>query len=142
MTQVLLFLVFGLLLLDRVDFKSLALFQDEFLSLVVCGLILNIATNPNSILKLEHPVLNYFGKISYGLYVYHLFAVVIVLKALPEVLPLQDWSPWISYPLSLGLILLLTTGISHLSYKYFESYFLRKKVRFSKVLSGDMVEEK
>jgi peptidoglycan/LPS O-acetylase OafA/YrhL len=120
----------------------LALFQDEFLSLVVCGLILNIATNPNSILKLEHPVLNYFGKISYGLYVYHLFAVVIVLKLLPTVLPIQEWSPWISYPLSLGLILLLTTGISHLSYKYFESYFLRKKVRFSKVLSGDMVEEK
>jgi peptidoglycan/LPS O-acetylase OafA/YrhL len=142
LTQVLLLLVFGLLLLDRVDFKSLALFQDEFLSLVVCGLILNIATNPNPILKLEHPVLNYFGKISYGLYVYHLFAVVFVLKGLPTVLPLQDWFPWISYPLSLGLILLLTTGISHLSYKYFESYFLRKKVKFSTVVSGDLVEAK
>jgi peptidoglycan/LPS O-acetylase OafA/YrhL len=139
-TQVLLFLVFGLLLLDKVDFKSLELFQDEFLSLVVCGLILNIATNPNSILKLEYPLLNYFGKISYGLYVYHLFAVVIVLKLMPVVLPLQDWSPWISYPVSLGLILLLTTGISHLSYKYFESYFLRKKVKFSTVVSGDLVE--
>jgi peptidoglycan/LPS O-acetylase OafA/YrhL len=61
---------------------------------------------------------------------------------LPTVLPLQEWSTWISYPVTLGLILLLTTGMSHLSYKYFESYFLRKKVRFSKVLSGDMVEEK
>jgi hypothetical protein len=131
-----------LLLLNYIDLKSIEFLQEELLSLVVCGLILNIATNPNSILKLEHPVLNYFGKISYGLYVYHLFAVVIVLKALPEVLPLQDWSPWNSYPQSLGLILLLTTGISHLSYKYFEGYFLRKKVRFSKVLSGDMVEEK
>jgi peptidoglycan/LPS O-acetylase OafA/YrhL len=67
---------------------------------------------------------------------------VIVLKGLPEVLPLQDWSPWTSYPLSLGLILLLTTGISHLSYKYFESYFLRKKVKFSAVVSGDLVEAK
>ena len=142
LTQVLLLLVFGLLLLDRIDFKSLELFQDELLSLVVCGLILNIATNPNSILKLEHPLLNYFGKISYGLYVYHLFAVVIVLKGLPEILPLQDWSPWISYPLSLGLILLLTTGISHLSYRYFESYFLREKVKFSTVVIGDLVEAK
>jgi peptidoglycan/LPS O-acetylase OafA/YrhL len=140
MTQVLLLLVFGLLLLDRVDFKSLELFQDEFLSLVVCGLILNIATNPNSILKLEQSLLNYFGKISYGLYVYHLFAVVIVLKFLPSVLSLQEWSPWVSYPVSLGLILLLTTGISHLSYKYFESYFLRKKAKFSKVVSGDLIE--
>jgi peptidoglycan/LPS O-acetylase OafA/YrhL len=142
MTQVLLLLVFGLLLLDRVNFKSLALFQDEFLALVVCGLILNIATNPNSILKLEHSLLNYFGKISYGLYVYHLFVVVIVLKGLPTALPIQDWSPWISYPLSLGLILLLTTGISHLSYRYIESFFLREKVRFSTLLSGDLVKEK
>jgi peptidoglycan/LPS O-acetylase OafA/YrhL len=142
MTQVFLFLLFGLLLFERVDFKSFALFQDEFLALVVCGLILNIATNRNSILKLEHPVLNYFGKISYGLYVYHLFAVVIVLKLLPAVLPIPDWTPWISYPVSLGLILLLTTGISHLSYRYFESYFLRKKVKFSTVVSGDLVETK
>ncbi len=141
-TQLLLLLVFVLLLLDRVDFKSLELFQDEFLSLIVCGLILNIATNPNSILKLEYPLLNYFGKISYGLYVYHLFAVVIVLKVMSTVLPFQDWSLWISYSVNLGLILLLTTGISHLSYRYFESYFLRKKVRFSKVLSGDLVKEK
>jgi peptidoglycan/LPS O-acetylase OafA/YrhL len=131
-----------LLLLNYIDLKSIEFLQEELLSLVVCGLILNIATNPNSILKLEHPLLNYFGKISYGLYVYHLFAVVLVLKLLPIVLPLQEWSTWISYPVTLGLILLLTTGMSHLSYKYFESYFLRKKVRFSKVLSGDMVEEK
>lgn len=141
-TQVILFGLFVLLLLNYIDLKSIEFLQEELLSVVVCGLILNIATNPNSILKLEHPLLNYFGKISYGLYVYHLFAVVLVLKLLPTVFPLQEWSTWISYPVTLGLILLLTTGISHLSYKYFESYFLRKKVHFSKVLSGDMVEEK
>jgi peptidoglycan/LPS O-acetylase OafA/YrhL len=140
MTQVFLFLLFGLLLFELVDFMSLELFQDEFLALVVCGLILNIATNPNSILKLEHSLLNYFGKISYGLYVYHLFAVVIVLKLLPTVLPIQDWSPWISYPLFLLTILGLTTVLSHFSYRYFESYFLRKKVKFSTVMSGDLVE--
>jgi peptidoglycan/LPS O-acetylase OafA/YrhL len=139
-TQVTLFGLFVLLLLNYIDLKSIEFLQEELLSLVVCGLILNIATNPQSIVKLEHPLLNYFGKISYGLYVYHLFAVVLVLKGLPTLFPIKEWSPWISYPVTLGLILLLTTGISHLSYRYFESYFLRKKVRFSKVLSGDMVE--
>jgi hypothetical protein len=39
------------------------------------------------------------------------------------------------------MILGLTTGISQLSYRYFESYFLLKKVRYSAVLSGDVVEE-
>jgi peptidoglycan/LPS O-acetylase OafA/YrhL len=74
--------------------------------------------------------------------VYHLFAVVLVLKGLPALLPLKEWPVWISYPVTLGSILLLTTGISHFSYRYFESYFLRKKVLFSKVLSGDLLEAK
>jgi peptidoglycan/LPS O-acetylase OafA/YrhL len=139
-TQVTLFGLFVLLLLNYIDLKSIEFLQEELLSLVVCGLILNIATNPNSILKLEHPLLNYFGKISYGLYVYHLFAVVLVLKGLPTLLPIKEWSAWISYPITLGLILLLTTGISHFSYRYFESYFLRKKARFSTVMSGDLVK--
>jgi peptidoglycan/LPS O-acetylase OafA/YrhL len=139
-TQLTLFGLFVLLLLNYIDLKSIEFLQEELLSLVVCGLILNIATNPQSIVKLEHLVLNYFGKISYGLYVYHLFAVVLVLKSLPTLLPIKEWSPWISYPVTLGSILLLTTGISHLSYKYFESYFLRKKARFSTVMSGDLVK--
>jgi len=139
-SQVTLFGLFVLLLLNYIDLKSIEFLQEELLSLVVCGLILNIATNPQSIVKLEHLVLNYFGKISYGLYVYHLFAVVLVLKSLPTLLPIKEWSLWISYPVTLGSILLLTTGISHLSYKYFESYFLRKKARFSTVMSGDLVK--
>jgi peptidoglycan/LPS O-acetylase OafA/YrhL len=72
--------------------------------------------------------------------VYHLFAVVLVLKGLPGIIDLQALPNWIAYPLTLGMILILTTGISHLSYRYFERYFLRKKVRYSAVLSGDLVE--
>jgi peptidoglycan/LPS O-acetylase OafA/YrhL len=116
--------------------------QDELISLVVCGLILNIASNPSTLISLENGLFAYLGKLSYGLYMYHLFAVVLVLKALPMLLPLQELPTWIGYPLTLGSILILTTGISELSYRYFESYFLRKKVKFSKVLSGDLAGEK
>ena len=38
------------------------------------------------------------------------------------------------YPLSL----FLTITIAGLSYKYFESYFLKKKKRFSSILSGNI----
>ena len=131
--------LFVLLLSNTLEFKSFAWIQDELISLVVCGLVINIASNRQSLLNLENPVFSYFGKLSYGLYVYHLFAVVLVLKGLPTLLPIQSWSLWIYYPVTLGSILLLTTGISHLSYTYFESYFLRKKVKFSTVLSGDLV---
>jgi peptidoglycan/LPS O-acetylase OafA/YrhL len=138
--QVGLLLVFGLMLTDTIDYGPFYWMQDELISLVVCGLILNIATNPRVLISLENRVFHYFGKLSYGLYVYHLFAVVLVLKGLVVLLPLKEWSVWISYPVTLGSILLLTTGISHFSYRYFESYFLKKKVKFSAVLSGDMVE--
>jgi peptidoglycan/LPS O-acetylase OafA/YrhL len=141
LVQVVLILLFVLMVTDRIDYASFAWIQDELISLVVCGLIINIATNIRSLVHLENPVFSYFGKLSYGLYVYHLFAVVLVLKGLPALLSIQEWSPWISYPITLGSILLLTTGISHLSHTYFESYFLRKKVRFSKVLSGDLVNQ-
>ena len=137
-----LILLFVLMVMDRIDYSSIAWIQDELISLVVCGLIINIGTNPHTLVSLENRGFAYLGKLSYGLYVYHLFAVVLVLKGLPALLSIQSWSPWVSYPLTLGLVLLLTTGISHLSYSYFESYFLRKKVRFSTVLSGDLVGEK
>ena len=142
LVQVALLLLFIMMGMDWIDFKSFTWVQDELISLVLCGLIINVASNTHSILNLENSVFSYLGKLSYGLYVYHLFAVVLVLKGLPTLLPIQEWSPWISYPVTLGLIFLLTTGISHLSYTYFESYFLRKKVRFSTVLSGDMVKTK
>ena len=142
LVQVALLLLFVVLGMDWIDFKSLIWMQDELISIVLCGLIINVASNTQSIINLENSVFSYLGKLSYGLYVYHLFAVVLVLKGLPALLPIQEWSSWISYPITLGSILLLTTGISHLSYRYFESYFLRKKVRFSTVLSGDMVKTK
>ncbi len=141
MVQVTLLLLFLLLGADWIDFRSLAWVQDELISLVVCGLIITIATNPRPLISLENRLFAYLGKLSYGLYVYHLFAVVLVLKGLVPVLQLQSLPSWIDYPLTLGLILLLTTGISHLSYRYFESYFLKKKVRYSVVLSGDLVEK-
>jgi hypothetical protein len=59
---------------------------------------------------------------------------------MPVIVDLQSLPTWMGYSLTLGMILILTTGISHLSYRYFESYFLRKKVRYSVVLSGDVVE--
>ena len=140
--QIGLLVLFVCMGLDWIAYHSLAWMQDELISLVVCGLILNIATNPRSLVSLENSVFAYLGKLSYGLYVYHLFAVVLVLKGLPAIVDLQALPTWIGYPLTLGAVLILTTGISQLSYRYFESYFLRKKVRYSAVLSGDLANTK
>ena len=142
LVQACLLLLFVGMGMDWIPYHSLAWIQDELISLVVCGLILNIATNPRTLIPLENGLFAYLGKLSYGLYVYHLFAVVLVLKGLPIVVDLKFLPTWLSYPLTLGTILVLTTGISHLSYRYFESYFLQKKIKFTTILSGDLANTK
>ena len=140
--QGVLLLLFVCMGLDWIEYHSLAWMQDELISLVVCGLILNIASNPSTLISLENGLFAYLGKLSYGLYVYHLFAVVLVLKGLPVIVDLQALPTWMGYSLTLGMILILTIGISHLSYRYFESYFLRKKIKFTTILSGDLAKTK
>jgi peptidoglycan/LPS O-acetylase OafA/YrhL len=105
----------------------------EFYGLLFGIVILNLAANKNSIVNLENSVLNYLGKISYGLYMFHPLAIVITLKSL---IFFNINNIIFQYVLSFAL----TVIISGISYKYFESYFLRKKTRFSKILSGENVK--
>jgi peptidoglycan/LPS O-acetylase OafA/YrhL len=75
--------------------------------------------------------LTYLGRISYGLYVYH-FAVLKAIDALTERSAILRHGNWIfDYLIGLPLTIL----IAHLSYKYFESPFLRLKERFTFVES-------
>jgi peptidoglycan/LPS O-acetylase OafA/YrhL len=68
-------------------------------------------------------LLAWLGKISYGLYLYHMIAIFLVLRIFPKN---PDW-----VLLQWGLIVLLTVAMSHFSFHYIETYFLRLKHRFS-----------
>jgi len=136
-TQVITIIIFIILLADGLHIEYFNLIHAEFFSIVVCCLILNIATNKDSLIKLETRLLNYFGKISYGLYVYHLFAVVLVIKFLPVIFGFANLSGLIEYPVTILTILLLTTLVSHISYNYFEKPILRKKLKYTSIISGD-----
>ena len=69
-------------------------------------------------------VLIYLGKISYGLYVYHLLCAVITGWFEKDVLHHEHW------PLSFPFTFLLTVLFAGLSYHFLESPFLRLKERF------------
>lgn len=105
-------------------------FHDESYAVLFGIIIMNFAVNKQIVISLENKLLNYLGKISYGLYMFHPIAIVIALKIC---LYTNLLSNYFIYPLSILLSILL----SGLSYRFFEKKFLSYKVKFSSIISGD-----
>lgn len=95
-------------------------------------IILNFASNPGIHFNLEAGIFKYLGKISYGLYMYHPIGIVLTML-------LAKWTGLINDPFIYSVSLILTVSIASLSYKYFESFFLKLKLNYSTVRSGDDV---
>lgn len=104
--------------------------NDEVFSVFFGILILNLATNPNPVVNLENKVLNYLGKISYGLYMYHMIAIIVTLKIIDYLGVRNIWG--LQVLISLGLTVLM----SALSYALLEERFIRLKQKFSKIKMG------
>lgn len=104
----------------------------ELYSLLFMVIILNVSSNKASIVNLEKPLFDFLGRISYGLYVYHML-VILVLKALIKPIGLPD--SWESYLLVYLSVTFITIFISYISYQFYELPFLKLKKRFSVVLS-------
>ncbi len=112
-----------------IDFK-LKDYYCEIYSVLFGILILNFASNPKRIFSMENKVLNYLGKISYGLYIYHYILIIIVLRFCHEFSIQNNFVYFI-------FSFILTIIVASLSYKYFEKRFIDKKVAYSDVLSGE-----
>jgi peptidoglycan/LPS O-acetylase OafA/YrhL len=74
--------------------------------------------------------LRYLGKISYGLYVFHMLALYLAEKMIGGYA--RNWGKFIIF---WWLGLALTMGMAALSYRFYESPFLRLKERFAFVRS-------
>jgi peptidoglycan/LPS O-acetylase OafA/YrhL len=100
-------------------------FDYRFYCVLFSIVVINAALNPRNIFKLETPVLDFLGKISYGIYMYHMMCIGIALAIARSIVgsgPVQDI---LLYVLSVGLTIL----VSWLSFRYFESFFLKLKPR-------------
>jgi peptidoglycan/LPS O-acetylase OafA/YrhL len=97
------------------------------LSIVYTLLIINVACNPHSTVKLEHPILNRLGQMSYGIYMFHLPVIYILIA------PLRNSGDLALYT----VILVVTVGIAAISYRWFEQPFLRLKEHLAVVESVD-----
>jgi peptidoglycan/LPS O-acetylase OafA/YrhL len=79
---------------------------------------------------LEHRFFVYLGKISYGLYVYHFAIILIFLKLLKGVINKNPGDlPYFIQFLLFFVFMAILIFISDMSFRYFESYFLKLKAK-------------
>lgn len=123
-TQLALFMLLGVILFVPLHISYVA-FCIATGGLYVC-IIINAFSSPVHAVNIERPWLSYLGAISYGIYMYHPYVSYLLRYAIVKL----DWvqnlftaAPFLYYI----VLLLLAIGIAHLSYKYFESRFLRMK---------------
>jgi len=103
----------------------------HLVSMLLFGLfILNISYNPKPLFVIKNATLNYLGKISYGIYMYHMIVVYVVLYLLTPFKTSLHAFPVLSFIGMNCLIILFTLFVAHLSFKYLEMPFLKLKDRF------------
>ncbi len=103
-------------------------------------LIVNVAANPRRILILRGTslggrVLDHLGVISYGIYMLHMIAVYATTALFQRTSWWHDRSLALYCVAFYGLAIGGTLVMAHLSYRFFESPFLRLKERFAVVSS-------
>ena len=77
---------------------------------------------------LEHGVFKYLGKISYGIYMWHVVAIRIAILLTSRFLNYaNNFDNFLLHVLTIAL----TIALSALSYELFESYFLMLKDKFN-----------
>lgn len=111
------------------EYTIITVFYRLFFSIIISFYIIDQAF---CVKKIFNPgkskILNHLGKISYGLYCFHGVVITILIKALEQFSFTETyWHVFLIYPI---IILIATIFISHISFKYFENYFLKLKSKF------------
>lgn len=96
----------------------------EVYALLFGFFILNVAGNPKSVVNLEYGWISYLGKISYGLYLYHVVAVVLTINVLRHV---QTGSILVYNLLLYTIAIAVTILICTVSFEFLEKPLLRYK---------------
>ena len=98
----------------------------HFFSMILFPIAISLVSI-SSIKLLDTKLLNYLGKISYGIYMYHSIVIqfigLLCIKILNQIYVNQS----IVIIFYNFLVITITIAISHLSYQYYELYFIKKK---------------
>ena len=122
--------IFFLMLFVLLTFNLLkipAIVSAEITSIISVFIILGQVENKNFKFSLETKMLNFLGKISYGIYVIHPLMIYLVSKN-------YNYKAHSSLENNIyiyGIVILLTIVLSKLSYELFEKKFLKMKSKYT-----------
>lgn len=95
-------------------------------SFILFGLVVStLAVKPIKVL--HNKPMNYLGKISYGIYMYHAIIMQLVGLIYLKVISKLGYQETLNIIIINFSVIIFTIIISHFSYKYYESYFLNLK---------------
>jgi peptidoglycan/LPS O-acetylase OafA/YrhL len=113
-------------------FHIASIIDNEIISVVATVIIIGQIGIENRIFNLEIKVLDFLGRISYGIYVIHPLIIYLFSKFLGHI---DIYTP-AKYALVYTSILATTIILAYVSFTYFEQYFLRLKKRFEVIKSS------
>jgi peptidoglycan/LPS O-acetylase OafA/YrhL len=120
-------------------FHLASVIDSEIIAVVTVILIVNVSSNPRSLVNLEKPFFDFLGKISYGIYVYHPLIIFLAFKSVGGIL--NHFNDSVKLVLIFALIIVVNVLVAYISYEFFEKRFLSLKVKFSPVKSVDSIKD-
>jgi len=103
-------------------------------SLLFLVIIINVSSNKNVLVKLESNVLSHLGNVSFGIYMYHLIVIAVVLKFY------RYWGFEFNLvgenAIIYSSVFILTIIVSFISYNFFEKRFINLKSKYTIVKSN------
>lgn len=134
-------LLLSLLLIPLLVYYTPAQLQDGIhivFSIIFLVIILNVSSGKKLLLNLENVLFSYLGKISYGLYMYHLIVIPLVIT-LFKFLKMPPVG-WLNNTLLYLVVVIASVIVSGASYALFEYRFIKLKGKFALIKSGDTFE--
>jgi peptidoglycan/LPS O-acetylase OafA/YrhL len=106
-----------------------------------CLIIINVAANPRSLLRIENRLFIFLGNISFSIYMFHEIVIKTIMQSV-----VKTWGASFNDAASnlalYALSIAGTLGVSTIAYYGFEKRFLRLKSSFAVVESGqDLIEK-
>ena len=105
-------------------------------SILFLIIILNVAVKGNEINWLNNVVFSNLGKISYGIYMLHMFVVVFVIRTVSQIFNVSKTFSLFENSLIYIFSVFITIIISYISYHFFEKVFLNLKKKYTVIRSS------